>query len=184
MERHEPIEGLPLAQNTHIEEAFEPLSQLGFDRVIELGTQNGGFTIFLSGLFPRVITFDNKVFGRTMIKFKEIPNISFHERNIFFKNSIAEIANHIQEHGRALVLCDNGNKIREVDTFAPYLKPGDVIMAHDYAKSRQYFKDRIQGRYWNHLEITDSDIDFEKHGIKHFMTGPTEKAAWFCAIKK
>lgn len=33
---------------------------------------------------------------------------------------------------RALIFCDGGNKALEMQTFAPYLKEGDLIMAHDY----------------------------------------------------
>lgn len=181
MERHKPIKGLALAQNTHIEEVFGALRDEGVERVVELGTQNGGFTIFLSERFKHVFTFDNKAFRATLVAFKDHPNITFTERDIFSKPEM--IAQLIKRPGRTLLLCDNGNKIREVDTFAPYLKQGDIIMAHDYARSREYFKKNIQGKYWNHLEITDADINRVKHNLAPYLIPITEKSAWFCAIK-
>jgi hypothetical protein len=180
-QRHEPIEGLPLAQNIHIEEAFEVLSTLGFERVIELGTQNGGFTIFLSLLFKRVITFDNKSFRNTLDVFKKYPKITFIEMDIFKKPDF--VGKLISKEGKVLLLCDNGNKIKEVDTFSKYLKYGDYIMAHDYASTREHFKNEIQGNYWNCLEITDADIDFKKHGLQKRNSELNDKAAWFCAVK-
>ena len=33
---------------------------------------------------------------------------------------------------QALIYCDNGNKVGEFSTYAPLLKHGDIIMAHDY----------------------------------------------------
>jgi len=179
-ERHEPIEGLELAQNIHINKAFEPLSKLKFDRVIEFGTQNGGFTIFISRLFNKIITFDNKSFRRTLDAFAKYPNILFIKWDIFEnEKTIGEL---ISQEGKTLLLCDNGNKIKEVATFSKYLKSGDYIMAHDYASSREHFRKEIQNKYWNCLEITDKDIDFEKHCLKK-IDSITDKSAWLCAIK-
>ena len=31
-----------------------------------------------------------------------------------------------------ILLCDNGDKPREFDTFAPLAKPGDIIVVHDW----------------------------------------------------
>lgn len=179
MERHEPIEGLELAQNQHIKEAFESLSKLGFERVVELGTQNGGFTIFLSRLFPEVFTFDNKSLRKTLEILNKLNNVHFAEVDIFkFTDDIGLL---ISQKGKTLLLCDNGNKIKEVATFKKYLKSGDFIMAHDYAKSREYFKKEIQGKYWNCLEITDNDIDFKD--LLKIDSELFNKAAWFCAMK-
>lgn len=180
-QRHEPIKGLPLAQNIHIKEAFEPLSKLRFDRVVEFGTQNGGFTIFISRLFNKVITFDNKSFRQTLDAFDKFTNIYFTKMDIFKDEK--SIGNIISQKGKVLLLCDNGNKIKEVKTFSKYLKSGDLIMAHDYASSREHFKKKIQGKYWDCLEITDADIDFEKHGLHKIDSVLTDKTAWLCAVK-
>lgn len=181
MKRHEPVEGLPLAQNPHIKEAFGALCTMGFERVVELGTQNGGFTIFLSRLFPQVFTFDNKSFRATLEAFKKCSNIVFVEMDIFKGPDL--IGDLVSQEGKTLLLCDNGDKIKEVDTFSKYLKAGDFIMAHDYAKSGEHFKNHIQGKFWDHLEITDKDIDFGKHGLSKINYPLTDRAAWSCAIK-
>ena len=180
MQRHEPIEGLLLAQNPYIEEAFKTLLGFGFERVVELGTQNGGFTIFLSRLFKKIITFDNKSIGKTLETFKRFKNIHFIETNIF--QNIEYIGSQISNEGKTLLLCDNGNKIKEVAIFTKYLKTGDFIMAHDYAKTREYFKSTMNVSYWHCLEITDADIDF--NDLLKIDDERINKSAWFCAIKK
>lgn len=40
----------------------------------------------------------------------------------------AEIAG----HSRALIFCDGGDKPKDLRTYAPILRSGDVLMAHDY----------------------------------------------------
>jgi len=42
-----------------------------------------------------------------------------------------EIAALIRESGTTYVLCDGGDKPRELAVFAKHLKPGDLIAAHD-----------------------------------------------------
>lgn len=34
--------------------------------------------------------------------------------------------------GTAIVYCDGGNKPKEILTYAPLMRPGDLIAAHDY----------------------------------------------------
>lgn len=181
--RHEPIEGLLLAQNTHIEQPFNTLSELNFDCVIELGTQNGGFTIFLSKLFKLVKTFDHTINQKTLSVFTKYPKILLFEMDIF--KNVERIGEMIKEGGKVLLLCDNGNKPKEVQTFAKYLKPGDVIMAHDYARDRDYYIKNIQHKYWHRVEIWDKDVAdvFKEHNISYYLREETERAAWLCGIK-
>jgi hypothetical protein len=50
----------------------------------------------------------------------------------------------IVESGTTILCCDNGDKPREFATFAPVLKPGDLIAVHD----------------WN-LEVREEDVDYD-----------------------
>lgn len=47
------------------------------------------------------------------------------------KQSIIDI---LESNNRVFLYCDNGNKPMEVSTYARYLKPGDVIGAHDWGE--------------------------------------------------
>lgn len=56
------------------------------------------------------------------------------------------------------MLCDGGDKVKEFQTFSPYLRSGSYIMAHDYSESREFFDAGIKGRVWDWLEIQDRDV--------------------------
>jgi len=59
----------------------------------------------------------------------------------------------IESEGRSLVICDGGNKPHEVIELHRSLKPTDLILAHDYAVTRD-----CKFSEWPHREITDKDI--------------------------
>lgn len=181
--RHKPIKGLEAAQSVNIEESFSHLLDHDFDLVIELGTKHGGFSVFLAERFKRILTIDHMSFPETLKVFDGIENIIFREWDIF--DEVAVLGATIKYAGRVLLLCDNGNKKREVAIFAPYLKPGDVIMAHDYARNREHFKKHIKPTIWKSLEIQDSDVVdvFKENNINFYLQEEMEKSAWLCGIK-
>lgn len=104
-------------------------------RVIELGTDEGGFSGWLADLVSPwdgfVHTFDIKP------KFKprlldDFDNLDFHEANVL-SDTNKLVAKLIQEGDeRVLLYCDNGDKQREVELYAPLLKVGDLLATHDY----------------------------------------------------
>lgn len=75
------------------------------------------------------------------------------------------------------VLCDNGDKIREFNTFAPMLKSGDVIAAHDYVADT---------KYWHCSEIIKADVadTVEKCGLEPFMQEHMDLAGWLAYKKR
>jgi hypothetical protein len=66
--------------------------------------------------------------------------------------------------GMTVLLCDGGDKRREFETFAPLLKPGDIIGAHDLHRGDQY---------WGWSEITEADVQDTcgRHGLVPFYGG-------------
>lgn len=151
---------------------FEP------QRIIELGTSNGGFTTFL-GLYAYVSdavihTYDKIECDPIYIPLLNILPVTRLICNIFEKEYA--ISREILRNGRTLLLCDNGNKIKEFEIFSKYLKLGDIIMVHDYVRERPE-----RGI----CEITYSDIaDFcEEYNIEEFMSDLFRPVKWFCGLK-
>lgn len=104
------------------------------DEIIELGTGYGALTKFLS-MFAFVHTFDIQA------KFRLIPrNAVFQQADVFNKATINLIKSLINLYGRTFLLCDDGNKPKEFNTYAPLLKKGDLIFAHDWGEEI-YLKD-------------------------------------------
>ena len=148
-----------------------------FDTVIELGTGNGGFTLYIAEKCNEMkadfYTFDIRriVNSNTLKNIKQLGGIFFKEDT----NETDRVKNFIKEGGRTLVLND-GDKFTSFKIYGPRLKLGDYMFIHDYYKPCSIF-DGIAT--WN---------DFE-NGIKKFdlmisdYTKIFEKYLWMC-IKK
>jgi len=106
-----------------------------FKHIIEFGTYKGG----LSSLFglaayrmgADVHTFDINYYENPVFeKYRKLLPITVHGLNVF-SDAAEEIVRDLMQDGRTLLYCDGGRKKREFIKYAPYLKTGDVIMAHD-----------------------------------------------------
>lgn len=187
--------GIGMAQNDYAVSTFDIfidkiLNEYGknkIGRIIELGTASGGLSILLhlSGLINKYsfITYDIV----NNVAYKDIFNklsIDFRVKNIFENED--EIANLIKSDGITILLCDNGNKIKEFNLFSKYLKNDDFIMAHDYSISAKYFAEKIKNNYWDWCEINYSDIEnsINSYNLLPYMSEDWQKAVWCCFQKK
>jgi hypothetical protein len=136
-------------------------------RFLEIGTANGGLSIFLS-LVCKTYTFDVTDF-RSYMNLHNVLDIDFRLGDVF--QHIEEIGAIIQEEGCSIVMCDGGNKPRELRTFAPYLKKCDIIMAHDYTIDPQ--------NIWPFSEITKEDVEDIDY-LEPYLQEVFDQAAWLC----
>lgn len=110
--------------------------------IVEIGTGTGGLSAFLQlqanirGLdfvtYDALNRFKDK--GNTLAANPPInlaKHINHQKMNIFEQPTIDEISAVLKKHV-ALVYCDNGDKPKEMKTFAPFLKPGSIIGTHDW----------------------------------------------------
>lgn len=166
--------GIPVSQVVGVEDKFsELLHKEKFDVIIEIGTLHGGLTLLLSDLFSgHIYSYDiNKVENEALLK----ENITLLVGDVFYNKEIYDII----KNNRVLILCDGGNKIKEVNHFAKYLKPNDYIMAHDYFHTEKDFSNDK----WTFCEITYADIktECEKNNIEN--TRNFEDVFWYCGVK-
>jgi hypothetical protein len=163
-----------MLQALNIEEIFREYFQIAIvpDRIIELGTMSGKFTHIIHALRSEndnnfdLITFDQ----RRDVRAEYLPwNMIFCQMDIFLNMDF--IINLIKP--RTLILCDNGNKIKEVQSLAPHLKQDCVIMAHDYFHDKYAFEHQIG---WTACEITWSDV--EHLGLSPYHQDIMEKGYW------
>lgn len=154
-----------------------------FKNVIEIGTANGGLAVFLQEQAKlhnfNFFTYDILEPTNKSQQFLSVKNAIL--RDVFDPISTKEIKKTIAS-GRTLILCDGGAKAKEVNTFAPMLKEGDFIMAHDYGRDIEYHEKKIK-QYWRWCEITDSNIAEILPTIERYDRIDFEKAAWLCAVK-
>jgi predicted O-methyltransferase YrrM len=129
-------------------------------RIVELGSYNGGMTIALGlhayHIGARVVSYErSKAPDQRYVKLAAFLGIEFRDRVDLWECD-AEIAEIIQGPGATFVLCDAGDKPRELAVFARYLKPGDVIAAHDFDAGHDIGQP-IDERPWPYSEIRRED---------------------------
>ena len=162
-------------------------------RILEIGTGMGGFPAFLKiccddlGLDTSVLSFDI-VSQHWFDEIREL-GVDIKIENIFsadWTEVQQEIIDYVQSDGLTMVLCDGRFKIKEFKIFAEHIKPGDFIMAHDYAEDQQIFKDKIYQKVWNWCEIMESDIvdACTSNNLKDFQKADFNNAAWVCKQKE
>lgn len=102
--------------------------------VVELGTDEGGFSGFLADLVApwggRVFTFDIKAKFRPSL-LSDFHNLSFQQADVLTSRS-PHVVDLIAQGDVTLLYCDNGNKQREVELYAPLLKAKSLLGVHDY----------------------------------------------------
>lgn len=181
-------------QNHYAYEAFyNLLNEVKPSRILEIGTAMGGFTMFLKltcndlRLNIPILSYD--IHGRQEHSTLIESGVDVRIENVFNDNYSEvkqEIIDYIQQDGTTLVLCDGGWKIGEFNLLSKFIKQGDIIMAHDYASTTDYFNNHINLKFWNWLEIQDSDIQgaVSNNNLEPFMQEQFTQAVWVCKIKK
>tara|TARA_R100001443_G_scaffold12706_2_gene22413 strand:- start:3369 stop:4043 length:675 start_codon:yes stop_codon:yes gene_type:complete len=119
-----------------------------FEYIAEFGSQKGCLSTYFAnyaGITEKVFfdTFElfpdkdwwsrpNEGAGHWFKKLAEIsPYINYHHQDVFSKETIDHVSENIQEH-KTFIFCDGGDKVKEFNTYAPLLKPGDCIAVHDW----------------------------------------------------
>ena len=160
-------------------------------RIIELGTGCGGLSIFLQiyALTQGIdfITYDNEPYNPELFPVLHMElfrrlGIDLRAKDIFEEEE--EISGEIQKKGVTVLLCD-ACKAREYNLFAPYLKWGDYILAHDFAPDRDYWAEHMYDKVWSFCHMIDADIAeaAKKYNLVPFMADEFLQAAWSCRKK-
>lgn len=150
--------------------------------IVEIGTNNGGFTCVLGlhawRIGARIHTYD--LCESPSLEFRPLSAIlpiEFNQGDCFDPAVKAKIASQIQKPGITYVLCDGGNKPREFIEFSEFIKSGDVIAAHDFC---------VAGTdWWPWREITVESVQaaIEAHGLKPFFQDYFDQAGWLAFVK-
>lgn len=180
--------GVSVQQHEQVVHPFRALvRELRPARVIEIGTASGGLTLLLRGLLDEaglessvIYTFDINPVADLRIP---PATIQFRQANVFATNDVEYLIE--TTDGPCLVLCDGGNKPREFQTYAPHLRSGDVIMAHDYAPDWDYFEREMRNQRWDWCEIQGHDIapSCQLYDLVPHHQDAFQQVAWCCRRK-
>lgn len=157
-------------------------------RIVEIGTGTGGLTVLLAlyaaSVGAELVTYDiasrtqdNPAFARLGIDHR-IADV----REPFVA---AEIARMIAAPGVTLFVCDGGDKLRDADVFADHMKPGDLLLVHDYATDEATFERDVKGRLWSWCEATDAGLRAasERNDLREVHADLLHPAVWTCRRK-
>lgn len=172
--------GIFSQQNKNFYPAFEKLfAQENIARVLEIGTATGGFIRAVRDLTnAEIVTYDIKeTKHKTTL---EENNITVKVQSVFDDFDFVE--DYISRENQVLVICDGGNKPKEFEVFSRLLKPGDIIMAHDYSRDEELYRVYIKHNVWRWCEIQYKDIALavQEYNLQPVLTEEFQEAAWTC----
>lgn len=178
--------GTQMSQVLGVYMALNPHYISQFNTIIEIGTYNGGLTSWL---------YDNKHSDAMVVSYDidgainhtNRTDIDFRVEDCFEEKTFNDIISYIQRPGKTLVVCDGGDKPKEFNIFSEYLKSGDVIIAHDYAKNPEYWK--FVTDYWQWPYASDTNYDsikdaIIKNGLEPYRDDEFNFYLWTSYIKK
>lgn len=196
--RHTSIQQRPDILNAF----YEMILTTNPSQIIEIGTYSGGLTLILKDIIDlldlntNLYTYEvnDTSLLKSHISERNLKNIYSYNNNLFNYSNLSfssddaknEIKNLIQQNGTTIVLCDGGYKQCEFNLLSQYLKPNDIIMAHDYAPNSDYFEQYMKNKIWNWHEIQDSDINnsCELYALDPYMSDEFLSVAWVCKKKR
>lgn len=189
-----------MSQSPNAEKVFRfLLEEIKPTMILEIGTFHGGLTLLLRDILDEInlsstsiITYDinDQEFLKPLVLNKAVD---VRTENIFNKDYSAfrdkeaelQISDIIKNGGRTLVLCDGGCKKCEFNIISKYLKINDIIMAHDYAPNEMFFKEHMENKIWDWMEIEDKDIETacKTYNLIPYHQEIAQQAAWLCRVK-
>ena len=204
--------GIPLQQNPSYEAVFKDfLLKQNFTHILEIGTGEGGFTLFLRDTLPNVKILSYDLVYRAAHESLKQANIDVHIAQAFDKNidntdwdicykqidvntvnasPVPELVDSfakqfLAEPGKKLILCDGGHKVGEFNCLARYLNRSDFIMAHDYAYTYDQFTTSIKDKFWDWCEIEEKYISksSEENNLVFYNQLVFETVAWVCKTR-
>ena len=155
---------------------YQVFSHFKPDLIITLGTGDGELDNVL-GHYWKLKSYDIEDRRSFLYCHKNYPDrqqdyggrkdtYEFKQCDIFSAEIVDEIRYLIANHEKVAVLCDNGDKPKEVALFSGMIKPTDIILAHDYTSCVT----------WGWDEFSDADIPDR---IQKHPQYDLEDCAWF-----
>jgi len=166
------------------------------ERILEIGTARGGLTLLMSDILTKnemnnslIKSFDIK--QKDHLKSVKRNNVEFYVGNIFnYSKEILlgeePVVNFLSASGRNLIMCDGGNKVKEVKILSRYMNSGDIIMAHDYAPNKEVFESEYKDKIWNWMEINDESLQdsMRDFNLKYYNMELIKPSGWVALIKE
>lgn len=174
--------GFPMCQSrlavplwSYVMELYPP------KQIVEIGSLNGGFTTAIGvhawRIGCKVFSFDVCVApNQDWASLAKFLGIDFIQQDVFEFSSVVESL--VKQRGVTFLLCDGGNKPKEFNIFAKFLRSGDIIAAHDYCAGGD--------KSWPWSEIKKSDVaqTVKEQNLEPFMQEYFDEVGWMVYKKR
>jgi len=108
----------------------------GIRSVLEIGVEHGGLSAWLlaycryTGCTYRGVDITLNALNTTV---RALDSASMVERDAWTEAAVDDARRWLADNpAPALIICDGGDKPKELHLYAPLLRPGDVMVGHDY----------------------------------------------------
>lgn len=129
-----------------------------FDLIIDMGTGEGGLSIFLATICPQTSVHSIDLYPRhSQELFDTFDNLKFESLDCFS----AKVIEHLRELSRGRKTCwllDGGAKNREFGVYSLVAERGDVLMMHDFARNQEAYQRVYGAGRWHWHESGFEDI--------------------------
>ena len=157
-------------------------------RIVEVGTGNAGLTVMFAlycklGEAPCVLRSYEKTRFRHNDLLDQLAPQAFRQGDALEDPVvIEEVKALVAAPGRTIIFCDAG-KALEFNLYVAAMKPGDIILMHDFAPDLATFERDIKGKSWNWCESWYDRVaeTCKKHHIVH--SPYFNSVVWSCGIK-
>jgi cephalosporin hydroxylase len=117
---------------------FDMIDRWGIQQFIEIGVDKGGLAAMMVGMcfvrpnfqYVGVELLERRV--DSYVADRDLPNAVIITGNCFEPKIFDTIATLIRNAHGTLLLCDGGNKAKEIYAFQALMKSGDLITVHDW----------------------------------------------------
>ena len=172
--------GFPMLQNRYSVPAWSYLIEdIKPQLIVEIGCWNGGLScalgVAMKNYGGRVFCCDIADFSEDLNDLRRLLPIHFEKLDALSAHGLHLIGGLIERGGLTVVLCDGGNKPEEYNLYAPFLKQGDIIAAHDFQHHP----------HWPFSEINEAQVAnaCAKYSLEPFMNEDMHKAGWLVRRK-
>lgn len=173
------IEDIHIGQTPKVADYFKDILE-DFQNIVEIGTHRGGFTLLLNSFKSSKARLTSFEINKENIDSRILENYSLDISigNCFTSPTKEKIIKEIANEGKTLLLCDGGRKNEEFNTFAYYLKQGDVIMLHDYSHSSEMWNKYAKLAKWRFapessytgIKNTVADLNLQQYEYEKFCS--------------
>jgi hypothetical protein len=153
------------------------------ETIVEIGTMLGAFTAILRdhkiSERAEVHTFDINDYMKD-VGHAPAERVTYYRNTDVFGAGREALTTLLERPGRCMLFCDGGNKAKEIREFAPWLKPNDIVLGHDYVRTRDMEGSPATSGWGGEFTYADVAQVLEENRFEPFCEATMQRAVWGC----